>query len=53
MGMLGGLTMMASGPLVAALGAAAYYAMAAMCVAGAALAWWLSGSTRTPRHPAV
>ncbi len=53
MGMFGGLTMMASGPLVAALGAAAYYAMAAMCVAGAALAWWLSGSTRTLRHPAA
>jgi len=53
MGMLGGLTMMASGPLVSALGAAAYFVMAAMCVAGAALAWWLSGSTRTHRHPAV
>jgi PPP family 3-phenylpropionic acid transporter len=46
MGMMGGLTMMASGPLVATLGAPAYYVMAAMCVAGAALAWWLSVPTR-------
>ena len=53
MGMLGGVTMMASGPLVSALGAAAYDVMAAMCVAGAALAGWLSGSTRMRRRPAA
>jgi PPP family 3-phenylpropionic acid transporter len=41
MGLLGGLTMMAAGPLFAAFDAGAYYAMAAMCVAGTLLAWCL------------
>jgi PPP family 3-phenylpropionic acid transporter len=41
MGLLGGLTMLASGPLYGALGAGAYVAMAVMGAAGAALAWRL------------
>jgi PPP family 3-phenylpropionic acid transporter len=41
MGVLGGLTMMASGPLHGALGAGAYHAMALMAAGGAAVAWRL------------
>jgi PPP family 3-phenylpropionic acid transporter len=41
MGALGGLTMMAAGPLYGALGAGAYQAMAALAALGAALAWRL------------
>jgi MFS transporter, PPP family, 3-phenylpropionic acid transporter len=41
MGVLGGLTMMASGPLHGAFGAGAYHAMALMAAAGAAVAWRL------------
>jgi MFS transporter, PPP family, 3-phenylpropionic acid transporter len=41
MGALGGLTMMAAGPLYGALGAGAYLAMAALAALGAALAWRL------------
>ena len=48
MGLLGGLTMLASGPLYGALGAGAYQAMAVMALVGAAIA----GLLLAPRSPA-
>jgi PPP family 3-phenylpropionic acid transporter len=41
MGALGGLTMLASGPLYGAVGAGAYQAMAVMALVGGAIAWLL------------
>jgi len=41
MGALGGLTMMAAGPLYGALGAGAYQAMAVLAALGGVLAWRL------------
>jgi PPP family 3-phenylpropionic acid transporter len=44
MGLLGGLTMLAAGPLYGALGPSAYLAMAAMAGAGALIAWRLKSA---------
>jgi len=41
MAALGGLTMLAAGPLYGALGAGAYQAMAVLAALGAGLAWRL------------
>ena len=46
MGALGGLTMLASGPLYGAVGAGAYQAMAAMALVGGAIAWLLLKAPR-------
>lgn len=46
MGALGGLTMLASGPLYGTVGAGAYQAMAAMALVGGAIAWLLLKAPR-------